>query len=160
MPTLKYAIETFLSRHWTSTDVYIVVKLKKSMYSSFWMFATEILTVTLLFLTSTHTEKQQNTLGRRIFNTVPLTDCFSLCFTLFFFTCLLPSGFIFCLKFILHIISSECGLIHLHNLVGTRYLWGSVLTFSTEMILPCSSVLCRWVMHLVASSAVDMVTKP
>lgn len=34
------------------------------------------------------------------------------------------------------------------------------LTFSTEIILPCSSVLCRWLMHFVASSDVDMVTNP
>lgn len=34
------------------------------------------------------------------------------------------------------------------------------LTFSTEIIFPWSSVLCRWLMHFVASSAVDIVTKP
>jgi len=33
-------------------------------------------------------------------------------------------------------------------------------TRSTEIILPCSSVRWRWLMHSVASSAEDMLTKP
>lgn len=38
--------------------------------------------------------------------------------------------------------------------------WELPPTFSTEIIFPCSSVLWRWLIHLVASSDVDIVTKP
>ena len=48
-----------------------------------------------------------------------------------------------------------------HLLHGDGFIWMVLLlTFSTVMVLPCSSLLLRHSMHLSASTTVDMVTKP
>ena len=48
-----------------------------------------------------------------------------------------------------------------HLLHGDGFIWMvPLLTFSTVMVLPCSSLLLRHSMHLSASTTVDMVTKP
>ena len=76
-------------------------------------------------------------------------------FPLSFVRGFLPSRFIFRLK---NRIQEKHYLIvssHGHS-PGRKW----PLTFSTEIIFPWSSVLCRWLMHFVASSAVDIVTKP
>jgi len=128
----------------------------KHTLSTFWMFVIEVLFNCFSWQINID---NCSTSGQGMFKAVPLAGCFFLWLILLFFSWFLPSRFVFCLKLILHI-SWDRGFNYVYNSMAARNLWGSILTFSTEIIFPCNSVLWRWVMHFVASSAVDMVTKP